>query len=517
MADADESVHLAAALVAEQRRGLAVSDRQVAVALEPVVVDRILEGTGHRTQRKDFVVLALVADDEHAVLVVVPVPGHLVEVGLRHVRRAGADVAAPVLFVLDKADEGAEDALALGHEQRQALPYALVGHEDAQLSAQLVVVALFRLFDGGEILGQFALFVKAGAVDAREHLVVLVAAPIRAGQRRQLERLDHARRRQMRTCAQVDEIALTIEGDLGVLGQIVDQLDLVGLVVALHQLDRLFARQHESLELVVRLDDLRHLALDHLQLFERDGRRKVEIVIKSLVDRRSDRKFDRRMHALHRLRENVRAGVTIDAPALGVFECQDLQRAVLFGHIAQLDDIAVDDRAERRTRQPFRNARRDLRYALTFRALERASVLQSDFDHIFLQKRRPCICKDALAWFHLTSRLSPHLIEPIRSARRAFRRVVRFRRRVPLFQPRRGSLCRSSRDACPCACRHRHCNRIYHFIPENIVCQLFFSAKIFIFHPFRPLGIYCHGTSDKENEDVWNGMQLLQLRQTHGL
>ena len=51
--------------------------------------------------------------------------------------------------------------------------------------------------------------------------------------------LDAAGGVQMGTGAQVGELALLIEGDVGVLGQILDQLYLKGLRLLLHELDGL--------------------------------------------------------------------------------------------------------------------------------------------------------------------------------------------------------------------------------------------------------------------------------------
>ena len=75
------------------------------------------------------------------------------------------------------------------------------------------------------------LVVEGGAVDPRQLRVLLVAAPVRAGEAGQLQRLDRPRVLQVRAAAEIGEVALRVEGDRALGG--VDQLDLVRLVLLL--------------------------------------------------------------------------------------------------------------------------------------------------------------------------------------------------------------------------------------------------------------------------------------------
>ena len=80
------------------------------------IVDRVLERTGHRPQRKYFVAAFLVSQDKHAVLIVVPVPGNLIEVAFCHVWRFGQHIAAAFFFILYKALQKLDRFRALGHQ-----------------------------------------------------------------------------------------------------------------------------------------------------------------------------------------------------------------------------------------------------------------------------------------------------------------------------------------------------------------------------------------------------------------
>ena len=66
--------------------------------------------------------------------------------------------------------------------------------------------------------------------------------------------------------AEIRELALLVEGDMGVCGQVVDKLHLVGLCLLLHELQSLLPGQLEPLQLQLLLADLPHLRLDLLQM-----------------------------------------------------------------------------------------------------------------------------------------------------------------------------------------------------------------------------------------------------------
>src|SRR2546421_792793 len=85
--------------------------------------------------------------------------------------------------------------------------------EEIELRAKPAMVALLRLLQHAQIRVEIFLLCPRGAVDALEHLVLRVAAPVRAGDPHQLEVFELPRRRYMRPTAQVDPVALPVERD----------------------------------------------------------------------------------------------------------------------------------------------------------------------------------------------------------------------------------------------------------------------------------------------------------------
>ena len=167
---ADQAVHLARVLVAEEGRGLAVAQGQIAVGARTVEVCLILEGAGHGAEGKAFLgFICGVAEDEHAVKVVIPVSRDAVKLTLGHKGGHGEQVAAACLLVLYKALEGLNDLGTLGEQDRQTLSDGFHRGEEAKLTAELVVVALSCLLDLGDVFLQLGLAREGVHVYALEH------------------------------------------------------------------------------------------------------------------------------------------------------------------------------------------------------------------------------------------------------------------------------------------------------------------------------------------------------------
>src|SRR5690606_34924124 len=83
--------------------------------------------------------------------------------------------------------------------------------EIIQLAAHLAMIALLRLFQLEEMLLQFVLGQEGRSVDALEHGALFVAAPIGAGHGKQLEMLEFAGGRHMRTAAKIRKRSMLIE------------------------------------------------------------------------------------------------------------------------------------------------------------------------------------------------------------------------------------------------------------------------------------------------------------------
>ena len=128
--------------------------------------------------------------------------------------------------------------------------------------------------------------------------------------------------------AQVHELTLAVEGDDGVLRQIIDELHLIRLFLLLHEFDGFGAGQLEALQFQLFLADLAHFGLDLLQIAGGEGEGGVQIVIEAVVDTGADGQLHLGMQALDGLGQHVGAGVPVGLAVLLVFKGID----VFFAH-----------------------------------------------------------------------------------------------------------------------------------------------------------------------------------------
>ena len=340
-AHAHQPVQRAGEFVAVDKPQFAGADGQVAITPHAALVDEYAAGAVHRL---DGEVLVVDLGGVHVFLIVIPVAGLLPEFAAQNHRRLDLLIAglavdlAPVVFQQIAQDH------ALGEEEGEA--GALVKDvEQVELAAQLAVVALLGLLKALHIGVQILAAGEGRAVDALQHLVFLVAAPVRAGDGHQFEGLDAPRGGQMRAGAQVGETLLPVEGDNAVLGQVVDEFHLVRLV--LHQFQRLFAGQLEALQFGVLLDDAAHFLFHVLEEFGREGLVHIKVVVKAVVDGRADGQLRLRAQGLDRLRQHMAGGVAQRPAAVGVVKGDKFHFAVARQRLHQRDKLAIVARHQR--------------------------------------------------------------------------------------------------------------------------------------------------------------------------
>src|SRR5882672_6478511 len=165
--------------------------------------------------------------------------------------------------------------------------------ENVELRAELAVIARSRLIQTREIRVEILFRIEGGAVDPGQLRLRRVAAPVRAGEARQLHRFDRLRVLEMRPAAQVGEVALGIERDVALRG--VDELDLVRLALLLEARLRLVAGDLLARPLAPFLQLAGELRLDLLEIVLPDRLGEVEVVVEAVLDRRPDRDLHARV------------------------------------------------------------------------------------------------------------------------------------------------------------------------------------------------------------------------------
>src|SRR3989338_314811 len=109
------------------------------------------------------------------------------------------------------------------HQPRAGL---LIHHEELEFLTEFPMVAFFRFLKPGDITIELGLALKRRAVYPLEHPVLLVAAPVCPGYRKQLKDLDLAGRGNMRPSAKINKIRILVYRNF-VIRYLLNELDLV--------------------------------------------------------------------------------------------------------------------------------------------------------------------------------------------------------------------------------------------------------------------------------------------------
>ncbi len=204
------------------------------------------------------------------------------------------------------------------------------------------MVARLRLLEPLEVRVEIGLRVERGAVDPRQLRVPLVAAPVRACERGQLDRLDRLGVLQVRTAAEIGELALRVEGDVA-LG-CVDELDLVRLPLRLEAALRLVGGDLLARPGAALLQLAQHLGLDPLERLLADRLGELEVVVEAVLDRGADRDLHAGIEPAHRLGEQVRGRMPEHRERVavaGVPRGQDLDRLAVGERRPQILHVPV--------------------------------------------------------------------------------------------------------------------------------------------------------------------------------
>ncbi len=224
------------------------------------------------------------------------------------------------------------------------------------------MVALARDFDSSQIRAELLLVLERDAVDALQHLVLLVAAPVRAREFGELPRSDLPRALHVRAPAEIDEAPVPEERDVLIGRDVVEARELQLFAERLERPPRLRARHDDALECRVLRDDAAHLGLDARKIVGGDARRDVEVVLELLgVIAPADIDLCRRPEPLHRVRHHVLGRVADHDGALGIAGGDDSDPSTARGkRRTQVDESTADLSGERGFRESRADPARDV-------------------------------------------------------------------------------------------------------------------------------------------------------------
>ena len=163
--------------------------RQVAVAVELRAIDEHTAGAVHRLDR---IVLFVDLRRIHIFAIVEPVTGRLPQFTAENDRRADFTVPVAAMHFAPVVQEFIAQDHAVRMKERESGSLFMQAKE-IELAPKFPMVALFRFLKHMEVRVEFFLLFERRSVDALEHLILLAAAPVRARDALEPQRLDLAR------------------------------------------------------------------------------------------------------------------------------------------------------------------------------------------------------------------------------------------------------------------------------------------------------------------------------------
>mmetsp|Transcript_35216 Transcript_35216/g.59366 ORF Transcript_35216/g.59366 Transcript_35216/m.59366 type:complete len:281 (+) Transcript_35216:1048-1890(+) len=257
-------------------------------------------------------------------------PGSLPQVQLRDVRAVDQLVPVVEMGILPVGLDLMASHRSLWVPQHQPPPRALLDGEEVEVGPDLAVVAPRRLRLHKVVRLQLLLRLPRRAVDALQLVLVLVATPVCARNRLQLDGtpIQVTGGLHMGARAQVPPlIADVVDGDG--LRKAREDLELVRLVDRSDAARGLLARHLFAHKRQLLVDDLVHLLLDLLQVGGRERFGISEVVVEPSVDPGTDRALRVLEELLDRHRHHVSGRVTDTEQIVGLFARQKLHVTVV--------------------------------------------------------------------------------------------------------------------------------------------------------------------------------------------
>ena len=109
----------------------------------------------------------------------------------------------------------------------------------------------------------------------------------------------------MRSGTEIHKISLTVEGYPRTLWKIIYKLNLIWLILLLHKFQRFLSCKLKALKGYLLFHYFFHLSLYPVEIFLRERRLYIEIIIKPSIYRRTNCKLCLRIETLYRLCKNV--------------------------------------------------------------------------------------------------------------------------------------------------------------------------------------------------------------------
>ena len=298
-----QAVKRAGGFVTVHLAELGQAQGQLPIAAQLVREHLNMPGAVHWLYRPQAFVLG--AAGEHVLAERIPVPGRLPQTAVHEFGGVDLEVARRILSTAHVRHQRPEQRPAPVVPEHRSHRLVLK-MEQVHLPPQPAVVAPLGLFQAAQVQSQFLVARPGGAVDALQHFIPGVAPPVGAGQFGEFEGAPQPPGGgHVGSAAEVDELPLPVHGDFLALGNVADDLGLVGFALIPEEIHCARSVPDLAGNRFVASDDVVHPRFDALEILRCEGFIAGEVVVKAVLNGRADGDLGLRIEFLDRFRHDV--------------------------------------------------------------------------------------------------------------------------------------------------------------------------------------------------------------------
>ena len=354
--------------------------RQVSVGVHILFVNQHTAGAVH-----GFYCVVFFIDNccIHVIFVVIPVTGSVPQFS---VQNDGCRDFYITIFFVDLSPVF-QQCIFQNHtfRQEEGETRTFVQHsEQFQFFAQFSVVTFFRFFNHCQVCFQFGCFRVSCTIDSGQHFILFGTSPVSTSYGCQFNSFNCFCAHQVRTCAQVCEVTLFVEGNNRIFGQILDQFYFVGFLSFFHVFDCFFSGHCECFNCDVFFRNFFHFCFQSFQFFLCESFFSVEVIVETVSDCGTDSNFCFRVQTFYSLSQHMGCCVTECDFTSFIFECADRYFCIFFYYITQVFYFAVYQTSTSISSQTFADGFCDFQYGYSVVKFFYYAVFQCNFHTLSL-------------------------------------------------------------------------------------------------------------------------------------
>ena len=217
------------------------------------------------------------------------------------------------------------------------------------------MIALFCFFQLCEVILQIFFAGPSRAVNALQHFVFAITAPISSRQFHEFEVLELACAGHVRAAAQIFKRAFFVQTHIFIGRNAANDFCFVMLAEPFEISHRLITRQHTAQHRLVFVGQFGHALFDGSQIFQGERTAVREVVIKTVFNDRANGDLCIRVQIFDGISQQVGRGVTHHFKAIGIFGRDDGKLGIAANAVACVHHFAVDFASQGRFGQASAN------------------------------------------------------------------------------------------------------------------------------------------------------------------